>query len=81
MFLKVGEEKYAEGQNKKRKRCYFQASMNMLQMLLGLKATISSDNYTLSNVPGINGLFDSSVGASRLSEGAADHSVLLTSLC
>lgn len=50
-------------------------------MLLGLKATISSNNYMLSNVRGINGLYDSSVGASRLSEGAVDHSVLLTSLC
>ena len=50
-------------------------------MLLGLKATISSGSYTLSNVPGINGLYDSSVGASRLPEGAVDHTVLLTSLC
>lgn len=48
-------------------------------MLLGLKATISSDNYMVSN--GINGLCDCSFGASKLSEGAVDHSMLLTSLC
>lgn len=50
-------------------------------MVLGLKSTISSDNYMFSNVPGINGLCDCSFGASKLSEGAVDHSMLLTSLC
>lgn len=49
-------------------------------MLLGLKATISRDNYMFSNVPGINGLCHCSSGASRLS-GGVDHSMLLTSLC
>lgn len=43
----------------KTRRCYFQASKKTLRMLLGLKATISSDNYVLSNVPGVNGLCDS----------------------
>lgn len=46
-------------------------------MLLGLKATISSDNYMLSNVSGINGLYDSSIGASRLSEGATNSFLLI----